>query len=64
MTIINAHAVQLVKRTAKEKLGAAVTDNEAERAIADYFEPTIPPPEIPEDQVDEIVASMWADNSY
>ncbi len=64
MTIINADAVRLVKKTAKEKLGTDVTDNEAGRAIADYFDPTIPPPDIPQDQIDEIVESMWADNSY
>jgi hypothetical protein len=64
MTKMNGDAVQLVKKTAKDKLGTDVTDNEAERAIADYFDPTIPPPEIPQDQIDEIVESMWADNSY
>jgi hypothetical protein len=64
MTKINADAVRLVKKTAKEKLGAAVTDNEAERAIAGYFDPTIPLPDIPQDQIDEIVESMWGDNSY
>jgi hypothetical protein len=65
MTKINADAVQLVKKTAKEKLGADLTDNEAERAIADYFDLTIPPPDIPsQDQIDEIVESMWGEDSY
>jgi hypothetical protein len=64
MTKTNADAVRLVKKTAKEKLGTDVTDKEAERAIADYFDPTIPPLEITQDQIDEIVESMWADNSY
>jgi len=64
MTKINANAVQLVKKTAKEKMGTDVTDDEAERAIADYFDPTIPPPDISQDQIDEIVESMWADNSF
>jgi len=64
MTKINADAVQLVKKAAKEKLETDVTNNEAERAIADYFDPTTPPPDIPQDQIDEIVESMWADNSY
>jgi hypothetical protein len=64
MTKINADAVQLVKKTAKEKFGTDVTDNEAERAIADYFDPTVPPPDIPQDQIDEIVESMWGDDSY
>lgn len=64
MIKINADAVQLVKKTAKERLATEVTDNEAERAIADYFDPTLPPPEIPQDQIDEIVELMWADNSY
>ncbi|MFZ1916582.1 MAG: hypothetical protein WAU58_03340 [Terriglobales bacterium] len=64
MTIINADAVRLVKQAAKEKLGTNVTDNEAKQAIADYFDPTIPPPAIPQDQIDEIVGSMWGDNSY
>jgi hypothetical protein len=64
MTKINADAVQLVKKAAKEKFGTDVTESEAERAIADYFDPTIPPPSIPQDQIDEIVESMWGDNSY
>jgi hypothetical protein len=64
MTKINADAIQLVKKTAKEKLGTEVTDNEAERAITDYFDPTIPPLEIPQDQIEEIVESMWGDDSY
>jgi hypothetical protein len=64
MTQTNADAVRLVRKTAKEKFGADVTDNEAERAIADYFDPTIPPPDIPQDQIDEIVESMWGDDSY
>jgi len=50
MTKINADVVQLVRRTAKEKFGTDVTDNEAEQAIADYFDPTIPPPDIPQDR--------------
>jgi hypothetical protein len=64
MTNINADAVQLVKKLAKDKFGTDLTDNEAERAIADYFNPTIPPSAIPQDQIDEIVESMWGDNSY
>jgi hypothetical protein len=64
MTKINADAVQLVKRTAKEQLGADLTDNVAERAIADYFDPTMPPPHISQDQIDEIVESMWGEDSY
>jgi hypothetical protein len=64
MTKINADVVQLVRRTAKENFGTDVTDNEAEQAIADYFDPTIPPPDIPQDQIEEIVESMWRDNSY
>jgi hypothetical protein len=66
MTNINADVVQLVKTNAKEKFGADVTDSEAVRAIADYFDPTIPPPDITQDQIDEIVESMWGggDNSY
>jgi hypothetical protein len=64
MTKINADAVRLVKKTAKEKLGTAVTDNEAKQAIADYFDPTIPLSDIAQDQIDEIVESMWGDNSY
>jgi len=64
MTKINADAVEQVKRTAKENFGADVTNNEAEQAIADYFDATIPPPDIPQDQIDEIVESMWGDNSY
>lgn len=64
MTEINADTVQLVKKTAKEKFGTDVTDNEAEQAIADYFNPRIPPPDIPQDQIEEIVESMWGDDSY
>ena len=64
MTKINADAVEQVKKTAKENFGTDVTNNEAEQAIADYFDPTIPPPNIPQDQIDEIVESMWGDNSY
>ena len=64
MTEINADAVQRVKKAAKEKFGSDVTDNEAEQAILDYFDPTIPPPDIPQDQIEEIVESMWGDNSY
>jgi hypothetical protein len=64
MTKINADVVQLVRRTAKEKFGTDVTDNEAEQAIADYFDPTIPPPDIPQNQIEEIVESLWRDNSY
>jgi hypothetical protein len=64
MTKINADAIQLVKNNAKDKFGTYVTDNEAEQAIADYFDPTIPPPDIPQDQIEEIVESMWRDNSY
>lgn len=64
MTKINAGAIQLVKEAAKEKLGTDVTDKEAEKAIADYFGPTIPPPDITQDQIEEIVESMWGDNSY
>ena len=64
MTKIDADGVQLVKQAAKEKLGTNVTGNEAERAIADYFGPTITPPNIPQDQIAEIVESMWGDNSY
>jgi len=64
MAKINADAVELVKTTAKERLATYVTDNQAEQAIADYFDPTIPPPDIPQDQIEEIVESMWRDNSY
>jgi hypothetical protein len=64
MTEISADAIQLVKRTAKEKFGTDVSDSEAKRAIADYFDPAIPPPDIPQDQIEEIVESMWGDNSY
>ncbi len=64
MTKINGDAVRLVKKTAKEKFATYVTDNEAEQAIADYFDPTIPSPDIPQGQIDEIVESMWRDNSY
>lgn len=64
MTEINADAIQLVKKAAKEKFGTDVTDNQAEQAIADYFDVTMPPPDIPQDQIDEIVESMWGDNSY
>jgi hypothetical protein len=64
MTKINADVVQLVRRTAKEKFGTDVTDSEAEQAIAGYFDPTIPPLDIPQDQIEEIVESMWRDNSY
>ena len=64
MTKINADAVQLIKTTAKERFATYVTDNEAEQAIADYFDPTIPSTSIPQGQIDEIVESMWCDNSY
>ena len=64
MTEINADVVQLVKKVAKEKFGTNVTDNEAEQAIADYFDPTIPPPDISQDKIEEIVESMWGDDSY
>jgi hypothetical protein len=64
MTEINADVVQLVRKTAKEQFGTDVTDNEAKQAIVDYFDPTIPPPDIPQDQIEEIVESMWRDNSY
>jgi hypothetical protein len=64
MTKINADAIQLVKNNAKDKFGTYVTDNEAEQAIADYFDPTIPSPDIPQGQIDEIVESMWRDDSY
>ncbi len=64
MTKVNTDAIQLVKKTAKERFGTDVTDNEAEQAIADYFDPMIPPPGIPQDQIEEIVESMWGDNSY
>lgn len=64
MTEINADAVQLVKKAAKERFGTDVTDNEAGKAIADYFDPTIPPPDISQDQIEEIVESMSGDNSY
>lgn len=64
MTKINPSAIQLVKEAAKEKFGTDVTDNEAENAIADYFGPAIPPPDITQDQIEEIVESMWGDNSY
>ncbi len=64
MTEINADAVQLVKKAAKEKFGTDVTDNEAEQAIADYFDPAVPPPDISQDQIEEIVESMSGDNSY
>lgn len=64
MTEINAEAVRLVKKAAKEKFGTDVTDNEAEQAIVDYFDSTIAPPDITQDQIEEIVESMWGDDSY
>jgi len=64
MTKINADAIQLVKNNAKDKFGTYVTDNEAEQAIADYFDPTMPSSDIPQGQIDEIVESMWRDDSY
>jgi hypothetical protein len=64
MAKINADAVELVKTTAKERFATYVTDNEAERAIADYFDATIPSQSIPQGQIEEIVESMWCDNSY
>jgi len=64
MTQINAEAVRLVKKAAKEKFGSDVTDNEAEQAIVDYFDSTIAPPDITQDQIEEIVESMWGDDSY
>ncbi len=64
MAKINADAVQLVKTTAKERFATCVTDNEAEQAIAEYFDAMVPSPSIPQGQVDEIVESMWCDNSY
>jgi len=64
MTQINAEAVRLVKKAAKEKFGTDVTDNEAEQAIVDYFDSTIAPPDITQDQIEEIVESMWGDDSY
>jgi hypothetical protein len=59
-----ASQYSVLKKAAKEKFGTDVTHNEAEQAIADYFDPTIPPPDIPQDQIEEIVESMWGDNSY
>jgi len=53
-----------VKKAAKEKFGTDVTDNEAEQAIVDYFDSTIAPPDITQDQIEEIVESMWGDDSY
>jgi hypothetical protein len=64
MAKLNADAVELVKTTAKERFATYVTDNEAEQALADYFDATIPSPFIPQGQIDEIVESMWCDNSY
>jgi hypothetical protein len=64
MTKVNTDAIQLVKKIAKERFGTDVADNEADQAVADYFDPTVPPPDIPQDQIEEIVESMWGDNSY
>jgi hypothetical protein len=57
-----ADAAQGVKRAAKEQLGKDLTDNEAEQSIADYFSPTIPPPDISQDQIDDLVESLWGED--
>lgn len=57
-----ADATQQVKKVAKEQFGKDLSDSEAERSIADYFNPNIPPPDIPQDQIDQLVKSLWGDD--
>lgn len=56
-----ADAVQQVKKTAKEQFDRDLSDGEAEQSVADYFNPNIPPPDISQDQIDDLVDSLWGE---
>jgi hypothetical protein len=63
MSKVNSDSIQRLKKTAKEKLGKELSDNDVHEAITAFFDPTIPPPDIPQDQIDEIVESLLGKDS-
>jgi hypothetical protein len=54
-----ADAVLQIRKTAKEQFYKDLSDDEAEQSIADYFNPNIPPPDISQDEIDDLADSLW-----
>jgi hypothetical protein len=43
--------------------GASITDEEAEQSIAEYFDPSLPPPELSAEELRAIVESFLGEDS-
>jgi SOS response regulatory protein OraA/RecX len=56
-----ADAVQQIKKTAKEQFGKYLSDGEIEQSIADYFNPNIPSPDFSQEQIDDVIRSLFPD---
>jgi hypothetical protein len=63
MTKICAGSIERVKIAAEEKSGGHFTDDEVVQAIAAYFDPTLPPPDFTQEQVDGIVEGLLGEES-
>jgi hypothetical protein len=51
-------AIQRVKVASRERAGKELTDSEASDLIEEYFDPSPPPPQLTQAQVDAIVQTL------
>ncbi len=61
MTKINAKTIQLVKKTAIDKINK-LTDDEVGEEIRKFFDPSEPPPDIPQKDIDALVEKWLGDD--